>query len=69
MEAVEEFRKQKPQSVEDCWTIAMESGLRWIIDQLNLETCKKVKLANLNKIRQNNIDSIETNVLCAIAIK
>ncbi len=54
---------------EDWWTVALGSGLRWTIDQMGSEAASKVRQHNLEWIRTNGIQSIETNVIYAIASK
>ncbi|MEM7008382.1 MAG: methyltransferase domain-containing protein [Thermodesulfobacteriota bacterium] len=54
---------------EDWWTIALGSGLRWTIDQLNEEESVRIKNENVNWVKENNVISVGTNVLYAVATK
>jgi hypothetical protein len=56
-------------SGEDWWTIVLGSGYRGTIEQLTLAERQKVKEANLAFLRDENISTIETNVLYALAAK
>ena len=51
------------------WTIVLGSGFRWTLEQMDGETAKQVRDANLKTIRDRSINSIETNVIYAIATK
>jgi ubiquinone/menaquinone biosynthesis C-methylase UbiE len=54
---------------EDWWKIVLGSGFRWTIDRLGTETSLRVQNQNLEWIKSNNINSIETNVIYAVAVK
>ncbi len=69
IEVVEEEGKQTLRNAEDWWIIALGTGLRWTIDQLSPNTAQRVKQSNLNWLVENNIDSVETNVIYAVATK
>ena len=56
-------------SPEDFWTIAMGSGYRGTIEQLDQETRKRVRQATLNHISRDRVQSVETNAVYAIARK
>jgi len=56
-------------SPEDCWTIAMGSGYRGTIKQLDPEACERVRKALLRHIGEHNVQSVETNAVYAIARK
>ena len=56
-------------SAEDWWTIVLGSGYRGTIEQLNPMERQKVKEANLDFIRDENISAVETNVLYALGTK
>ena len=45
------------------------SRLRWTIDQLSLEAAQRVKKVNLDWITLNDVTSVETNVIYAVAEK
>lgn len=54
---------------EDWWNIVLGSGFRWTIDKLGAEASLRVQEQNTEWIKVNNIKSIETNVIYAVAIK
>ena len=54
---------------EDWWTIVLGSGFRWTIDKLETEAALRVRDQNIEWIKSNNIKSIETNVIYALASK
>ena len=56
-------------SPEDFWTIAMGSGYRGTIEQLDQETRKRVCHATLDYISKDRVRSVETNAVYAIARK
>ena len=56
-------------SPEDFWTIAMGSGYRGTIELLDQEACLRVRRATLGYISENNVKSVETNAVYAIAHK
>jgi SAM-dependent methyltransferase len=60
---------QPLRSPEDWWTIALGSGLRWTIDRMGPEAAARVRADNVDWLRQNNISSVETNAIYAIANK
>ncbi|CAN2536179.1 2-phytyl-1,4-beta-naphthoquinone+methyltransferase,+chloroplastic [Methylocapsa aurea] len=57
------------QSPDDWWAIAMGSGYRGTLAQLDPETFSRVRETNLSLLRKSAATSIETNVLYAIAAK
>lgn len=56
-------------SAEDWWTIALGSGYRGTIEQLDTSERERVKDANLAFIREAKVSTVETNVLYAVATK
>jgi ubiquinone/menaquinone biosynthesis C-methylase UbiE len=56
-------------SPEDWWTIVLGTGYRATIEQLSQSEREMVKEANLDFVRDENISSIEANVLYALATK
>ncbi|MBW4565847.1 MAG: class I SAM-dependent methyltransferase [Mojavia pulchra JT2-VF2] len=54
---------------EDWWTMALGGGFRGTIDQLDLAARERVKQANLEYLRTNNVHSLSVDVLYAIAHK
>jgi ubiquinone/menaquinone biosynthesis C-methylase UbiE len=60
---------QALRTAEDWWTIALGSGLRWAIDQMGLQTAARMQADNVNWLRENKIDRLETNAIYAIGHK
>lgn len=56
-------------SPEDWWTIVLGSGFRWTADQLGTAAAARVRHENLEWIKENNVSTIETNVIYAVAIR
>jgi ubiquinone/menaquinone biosynthesis C-methylase UbiE len=52
---------------EDWWTMVMGGGIRGTIDQLDSETKGRVRSKNLEFLRTNKIQSLDSDVLYAIA--
>ena len=57
------------QSPDDWWTLAMGSGYRGTLAQLDPETFSRVSEKNLARLREGGTRIIETNVLYAVAVK
>jgi len=66
---VAEDGRQDLRSPEDWWTIVLGSGFRSIVDQMGPELAERVREVNLAWIRSQNITSVETNVIYAVARK
>jgi ubiquinone/menaquinone biosynthesis C-methylase UbiE len=60
---------QPLRSAEDWWIIALGSGLRWTIEQMGPEVAARVRADNVQWLRENEIKSVETNAIYAIANK
>ena len=60
---------QSLRNPEDWWIIALGSGLRWTINQLSQDEAERVRNANIRWLIENNIDSVGTNVVYAVAKK
>ena len=60
---------QKLENPEDWWKIAMGSGLRWSIEQMKSDEARYIREANLEWIRDRNLDAVETTVIYAVAQK
>jgi ubiquinone/menaquinone biosynthesis C-methylase UbiE len=60
---------QALRTAEDWWTIALGSGLRWAIDQMGPQTAARMQADNVNWLRENKIDRLETNAIYAIGHK
>jgi ubiquinone/menaquinone biosynthesis C-methylase UbiE len=68
-EVVAEDGFQTLRSAEDWWIIALGSGLRWVIDQMGPQVAARVKVDNVDWLRENKIDRLETNAIYAIGNK
>jgi hypothetical protein len=66
-EILAEDGRQVLRSPEDWWTIVLGSGFRSIVDQMGSEAAERVREANLTWIRSQNVTSVETNVIYAVA--
>ena len=66
---VAEAGRHPLQSPDDWWAIAMGSGYRGTLAQLDFETFSRVRETNLSLLRASGATSIETNVLYAVAAK
>ena len=69
MDVVAESGLQQLATPEDWWTIVLGSGLRWTVEMLGPEAAERVKRDNLDWARTNAVDSVETNVIYAVATK
>lgn len=56
-------------SPEDWWTMALGTGYRGTIEQLDAESRELVRRDNLNFIRESGVGSVEANVIYAVATK
>ena len=54
---------------EDWWAIVLGSGFRWTIDKLETAAAVRVRDQNIEWIKSNDIEFIETNVIYAVATK
>jgi hypothetical protein len=52
---------------EDWWTMVMGGGIRGTIDQLDEATKERVRSANLEFLRANEINALDSDVLYTIA--
>ncbi|MDE2573600.1 MAG: class I SAM-dependent methyltransferase [bacterium] len=68
-EVVAEPGLQPLGSPEDFWTIALGSGYRGTIEQLDREARERVRKATLDYLSEHNVRSIETNAIFAAARK
>jgi ubiquinone/menaquinone biosynthesis C-methylase UbiE len=57
------------QSPEDWWKIAMGSGYRGTLEQLDAESFAQVRTANLSRLDEDRVQAITTNVVYAVAGK
>lgn len=56
-------------SPDDWWKIAMGSGYRGTLAQLDEETLAQVREKNLSHLTEHQVDAIATNVIYAVAAK
>jgi ubiquinone/menaquinone biosynthesis C-methylase UbiE len=56
-------------SPEDWWTLAMGSGYRGTLDQLEPDQLQRVKQVNLAELETKSVCEIEANVIYAVATK
>jgi ubiquinone/menaquinone biosynthesis C-methylase UbiE len=68
-EVLAEESHQPLDSPEDFWTIALGSGYRGTIEQLNPAARDRVRRAPLNSLIKNGVRRVETNAVYAIARK
>ncbi|XSG86488.1 MAG: class I SAM-dependent methyltransferase [Methylohalobius sp. ZOD2] len=54
---------------EDWWKIAMGSGYRGTLEQLDTDAFQRVRQGNLSRLFEERVAEIETNVIYAIATK
>ena len=64
-----EFDVWPLRSAHDWWAIVMGSGLRWTMDELEPEMLERVRRANLDHARRQDVASVTCNVLYATATK
>lgn len=69
VEVTAESGSQVLQSPSDFWTIALGSGLRWIIEQMSEETSLDVKQEVVRRLAKTTVDRVETNVIYAVATR
>lgn len=65
----EERDTQPLNSPEEFWTVALGSGYRSVIEQLDIVSRERVRQATLDSIRKQNVRSIEANAIYAVARK
>ncbi|EGW19808.1 Methyltransferase type 11 [Methylobacter tundripaludum SV96] len=56
-------------SPDDWWKIAMGSGYRGTLEQLDTDTLDRVRQGNLARLVKEQVNIIETNVIYAVATK
>jgi SAM-dependent methyltransferase len=66
---VAESGSQALNAPEDFWTVAMGSGYRGTLEQLDAATRERVRQATVESLRRQNVGSIETNAIHAISRK
>jgi len=68
-DVIAEVGAQPLSSPEDFWAIAMGSGYRGTIEQLDPEARVRVRQATLGYLSEHKVKSVETNAVYAIACK
>ncbi len=68
-EVVAEPGAQQLASSDDFWSIALGSGYRGTIEQLDREAAERVRNATLARLAALDVRSVETNAVFAIARK
>ena len=68
-DAVAEAGEHPIPSPEAWWAAVVGSGYRGTLEQLDPQDRERVRMANLNSIRQSGISSVEANVVYAVARK
>lgn len=66
---VAETDDQPLNSPEDWWAVVMGSGYRGTVDQLSREDQERVRTENIEFIRESALQSLEANVVYAVAVK
>ena len=69
LEVVAEAGTHPIPSPDAWWSAVLGSGLRGTLEQLGADDFERVRMANLNFIRESNIQSVEANVVYAVATK
>ena len=54
---------------EAWWALALGSGYRATLDQLDADSRERVRRANLDHLRQSGLTAVETNAIYAVATK
>jgi ubiquinone/menaquinone biosynthesis C-methylase UbiE len=68
-EVVAESGSQALDSPEDFWTVAMGSGYRGTLEQMDAATRERVRQTTIDALTRQNVRSIETNAIYALARK
>ena len=69
VDAIAEAGTHPIPSPEAWWSAVLGSGYRGTLEQLDASARERVRMANLNFIRQSGIHSVEANVVYALATK
>jgi ubiquinone/menaquinone biosynthesis C-methylase UbiE len=64
-----EASRQPLRTVDDWWTIVIGSGFVWTVEQMGVETAQRVREDNLNSLRAQAANFVETNAIYAVARK
>jgi hypothetical protein len=68
-EVIAEAGRHPIPSPEAWWSAVVASGYRGTLDQLDAKHREQVRAANLDYVRDSGIDSVEANVVYAVATK
>jgi hypothetical protein len=68
-DVVAESGSQALNAPEDFWTVAMGSGYRGMLEQMDAETRERVRQATVESLHRQNVGSVETNVIYAVSRK
>lgn len=68
-DVVAESGSQALNAPEDFWTVAMGSGYRGTLEQMDAETRERVRQATVETLQRQSVGSIETNVIYAVSRK
>ncbi len=68
-EVVLESRSQVLRTPEDWWTIVMGTGLRGTVDAMDGKTATRIRDHNIGWVRDHRVESVEINVIYAVATK
>ena len=60
---------QTLRSADDWWTVVLGSGLRGTVDAMDADIAVRVRDKTVGWTRQNGVQAIQTNLICAIAVK
>lgn len=69
VEIAAESGHQALASADDWWTVVLGSGYRWTVEQMDRDTVARVRDANIDTLKKNGTNAIETNVIYAVAPK
>lgn len=67
VEVMAESGSQPLGSPEDFWTMALGSGLRWIIEQMSDDVALDVEQEVVGRLAETGVDRVATNVIYAVA--
>lgn len=56
-------------SPEDWWSVALGSGLRWVIEQAGPQSAARIKADNVKWLNDTAVQRIETNAIYAVGVK
>ncbi len=68
-EIIPESGNQVLRSPEDWWTAVLGTGLRGTVDAMDAATAARIRDHTVGWVRDNDVQSIETNVIYSLAVK